>query len=84
LSGGSAADVQRRSLFVYAKSGEIGSLISLSLMPSNRFNAHTDYGIGIGLRTLLEWDDRIPSFEEVHAEALEAEKYLHAPAIVTL
>jgi uncharacterized protein (UPF0276 family) len=28
--------------------------------------------------TLLEWDDRIPSFEEVHAEALKAEQ--HAPA----
>lgn len=26
--------------------------------------------------TLLEWDDRIPSFERVHAEALKAEKYL--------
>ncbi len=26
--------------------------------------------------TLLEWDDRIPSFEEVHAEALKAGKYL--------
>ncbi len=26
--------------------------------------------------TLLEWDDRIPSFEEVHAEAHKAEKYL--------
>jgi uncharacterized protein (UPF0276 family) len=24
--------------------------------------------------TLLEWDDRIPSFEEVHAEALKAQK----------
>jgi uncharacterized protein (UPF0276 family) len=34
--------------------------------------------------TLPEWDDRIPSFEEVHAEALKAEKYLHAPALVTL
>jgi uncharacterized protein (UPF0276 family) len=34
--------------------------------------------------TLLEWDDRIPSFEEVHAEALKAEKYIHAPAMVTL
>jgi uncharacterized protein (UPF0276 family) len=34
--------------------------------------------------TLLEWDDRIPSFDEVHAEALKAEKYLHAPALVTL
>jgi uncharacterized protein len=29
--------------------------------------------------TLLEWDDRIPSFEEVHAEARKAEKYLPAP-----
>jgi uncharacterized protein (UPF0276 family) len=28
--------------------------------------------------TLLEWDDRIPSFQEVHAEALKAEKYLPA------
>ncbi len=26
--------------------------------------------------TLLEWDDRIPSFEEVHAEALKANRYL--------
>ena len=26
--------------------------------------------------TLLEWDDRIPSFEEVHAEALKAGKFL--------
>jgi uncharacterized protein len=26
--------------------------------------------------TLLEWDDRIPSFERVHAEALKAEKFL--------
>src|SRR5271169_4044832 len=29
--------------------------------------------------TLLEWDDRIPSFDEVHAEALKAEKYIQAP-----
>ena len=28
--------------------------------------------------TLLEWDDRIPSFDEVHAEARKAEKYLFA------
>lgn len=28
--------------------------------------------------TLLEWDDRIPSFDEVHAEALKANRYLHA------
>ena len=34
--------------------------------------------------TLLEWDDRIPSFEEVHAEALKAGNYLHAAALVTL
>jgi uncharacterized protein (UPF0276 family) len=26
--------------------------------------------------TLLEWDDKIPSFEQVHAEALKAKKYL--------
>jgi|SRR5579864_2334094 len=29
--------------------------------------------------TLLEWDDRIPSFDEVHAEALKARKFLPAP-----
>ena len=28
--------------------------------------------------TLLEWDDSIPSFEEVHAEALKANRYLQA------
>jgi uncharacterized protein (UPF0276 family) len=27
--------------------------------------------------TLLEWDDSIPSFDEVHAEALKANRYLH-------
>ena len=27
--------------------------------------------------TLLEWDDHIPTFDEVHAEAKKAEKYLH-------
>jgi len=27
--------------------------------------------------TLLEWDDRIPSFDEVHAEALKAGKFLN-------
>jgi len=26
--------------------------------------------------TLLEWDDKIPSFEEVHREALKATRYL--------
>lgn len=30
--------------------------------------------------TLLEWDDRIPSFEEVHAEALKAKLHLHEHA----
>ncbi len=29
--------------------------------------------------TLLEWDDRIPSFEEVYAEARKAEKYIPSP-----
>jgi uncharacterized protein (UPF0276 family) len=28
--------------------------------------------------TLLEWDDNIPSFDEVHAEALKANRYLKA------
>ena len=28
--------------------------------------------------TLLEWDDRIPSFDEVHCEALRAKRYLPA------
>ncbi|HTD54701.1 MAG TPA: DUF692 family protein, partial [Silvibacterium sp.] len=28
--------------------------------------------------TLLEWDDKIPSFEEVHAEALKANRFLQA------
>src|SRR5580700_3955479 len=31
--------------------------------------------------TLLEWDDRIPSFEEVHAEARKAEQFSDAPAV---
>ena len=30
--------------------------------------------------TLLEWDDSIPSFEEVHAEALKANRYLQQQA----
>ena len=28
--------------------------------------------------TLLEWDDNIPSFDDVHAEALKAKRYLQA------
>jgi uncharacterized protein (UPF0276 family) len=31
--------------------------------------------------TLLEWDDRIPSFDEVHAEALKAERFVAAPVL---
>jgi uncharacterized protein (UPF0276 family) len=30
--------------------------------------------------TLLEWDQHIPTFEEVHAEARKAEQYLALPA----
>jgi uncharacterized protein len=33
--------------------------------------------------TLLEWDDRIPSFEAVHSEALKAGRFLHAAAAAT-
>jgi uncharacterized protein (UPF0276 family) len=32
--------------------------------------------------TLLEWDDRIPSFDEVHHEALKAKRYLPAKVAV--
>ena len=28
--------------------------------------------------TLLEWDDRIPSFEEVHREALKANRFIES------
>src|SRR5207244_1464838 len=31
-----------------------------------------------GVATLLEWDARIPSFEEVHAEVLKARDYMIA------
>jgi hypothetical protein len=30
--------------------------------------------------TLLEWDDNIPTFDEVHAEALKATRYLNTSA----
>jgi hypothetical protein len=33
--------------------------------------------------TLLEWDDHIPSFDEVHGEALKAGQYLPQPVGVT-
>jgi len=32
--------------------------------------------------TLLEWDDHIPTFDEVHAEARKAERYLHPHASI--
>ncbi len=32
--------------------------------------------------TLLEWDDRIPSFDEVHAEARKAEQFIETPAVL--
>jgi len=31
--------------------------------------------------TLLEWDDRIPSFDEVHKEALKANKFLASASL---
>ncbi len=35
--------------------------------------------------TLLEWDDRIPTFDEVHAEALKANKFIEnkTPALAS-
>ena len=32
--------------------------------------------------TLLEWDDRIPTFDEVHAEALKANAFFPMPATI--
>jgi uncharacterized protein (UPF0276 family) len=34
--------------------------------------------------TLLEWDDNIPTFDEVHAEALKANRYLKRAAVPEL
>ena len=34
--------------------------------------------------TLLEWDDHIPSFDEVHAEARKAERHMPVPAVAAL
>jgi len=31
--------------------------------------------------TLLEWDDRIPSFDEVHKEARKANKFLASASL---
>lgn len=36
-------------------------------------------GFAGGAATLLEWDARIPSFDEVHAEVLKARKWIHQP-----
>jgi uncharacterized protein (UPF0276 family) len=33
--------------------------------------------------TLLEWDDKIPSFEEVHQEALKAHRHFRAAAVAS-
>jgi hypothetical protein len=33
--------------------------------------------------TLLEWDDNIPSFDEVHGEALKANRFLQSEAVLT-
>lgn len=45
------------------------------LDPVWKMYAHAIKRIG-RTATLLEWDDRIPSFDEVHAEALKANRFL--------
>lgn len=45
------------------------------LDPVWKLYAHAIKRCGV-TATLLEWDDRIPSFEEVHAEALKAKQYI--------
>ena len=45
------------------------------LDPVWRMYAHALRRVG-RTATLLEWDDRIPSFDEVHREALKAHKFL--------
>jgi uncharacterized protein (UPF0276 family) len=49
--------------------------------PVWKLYAHTIDLIG-PTATLLEWDDRIPSFEEVHNEALKAKQYIPAKVAV--
>ena len=51
------------------------------LVPVWKMYAHAIRRVG-RTATLLEWDDRIPSFEEVHGEALKAN--LHLPDAQTL
>ncbi len=45
--------------------------------PVWKLYAHATRRCGV-TATLLEWDDRIPSFDEVHAEALKAHRYIDA------
>ena len=45
------------------------------LDPVWKLYAHAIWRCGV-TATLLEWDDKIPSFDEVHAEALKANDYL--------
>jgi uncharacterized protein (UPF0276 family) len=45
------------------------------LAPVWKMYAHAIQRIG-RTATLLEWDDRIPSFDDVHAEALKANRFL--------
>jgi len=45
------------------------------LDPVWKLYAHAIRRCGV-TATLLEWDDKIPSFDEVHAEALKAKEYL--------
>jgi len=49
--------------------------------PVWRLYAHAIKRFG-PIATLLEWDDRIPSFNEVHAEALKAAQYMPQEAMV--
>jgi uncharacterized protein (UPF0276 family) len=49
--------------------------------PVWRLYAHAIERFG-STATLLEWDDRIPSFDEVHAEALKAARYMPQGAMV--
>ena len=49
--------------------------------PVWRLYAHAIERFGL-TPTLLEWDDRIPPFEEVHAEACRAARYMPQPAKV--
>ena len=50
-------------------------------LPPSQLYEHAIRKVG-PTATLLEWDDHIPSFDEVHAEALKAEKFIAAPALV--